>query len=91
VSGFETEVVDTYIHKDMYERTNFEFVNEEIWKFLSERYDVDHTVKRFYANKSAYFTMCEIDTRFNLVPVFLVKADDLYAGSVAEQFKICFV
>ena len=35
--GFEPEVMDTYLHQDCRERTNFEFVNEEIWLALPQR------------------------------------------------------
>jgi len=67
------------------ERQDFELINEELWKFLSERYGCDTTIKRYYVNKGAgYFQSSEIDCRLELIPVFIARADDLYAGRCAE-------
>lgn len=38
VADFEADVMDKYLHKDVRERTDFEIVSEDLWKFLSERY-----------------------------------------------------
>lgn len=40
--------MDTYLHKDVREKMHFEFVNEELWTFLSKRYGCDQVIKRFY-------------------------------------------
>ena len=39
--SFEADVMDTYLHSAVRERINFEFVNEEIWQFLKEKYGCD--------------------------------------------------
>jgi hypothetical protein len=48
LKGFDTEVIDTYLHKNMREKTNYEFWSEDLWKFVKSRYDCDHEIKRFY-------------------------------------------
>ena len=85
INDFEADVVDKYIHKDTRERSHFEIINEEIWKFLSDRYGTDTTIKRYYINKgSGYFQNSELDCRLELIPVFIVTAEDLYGGRVAD-------
>ena len=88
----ETEVVDTYIHKDKRERLHFEIVNEELWEFLSKRYGFDQTIKRHYISKGSYYSLCEVELRHTLIPVYMARAEDLYAGRCDEEsFKISFV
>ena len=41
LNGFESEVMDTYLHEAVRERINFEFVNEEIFVFLKDKYGCD--------------------------------------------------
>jgi len=50
-ADLEADVVDRYLHKDARERTDFEFINEEMWKFLAERYGFDTTIKRYYVSR----------------------------------------
>ena len=83
--GFEAEVMDTYLHSQVRERINFEFLNEEIWLFLKEKYGCDQAIKRWYAARGTYTSLCEIDTRFKLIPVFFVRADDLYRGAYTDE------
>ena len=92
LNDFESDVADTYLRNDKMERSHFEFLNEDIWKFLFERYGADQTVKRFYVSKSSgFYSSCEIDTRFERVPVFITRADDLYAGQYVDRFKLSFI
>ena len=92
VNGFETEVVDTYLHEDVRERIHFEFVNEELWSFLSKRYGFDHTIKRYYQTKGGFYSSCEIDARFPRISVFLAFSNELYAGEITEEtFKPKFI
>ena len=85
VPGFESEIMDTYLHADKRERMHFEFVNEEIWQFLKSKYDCDQTIKRWYAARGTYTSLCEVDARFKQVPVFFVRADDMYKGAYNEE------
>ena len=92
VAGFEPEVMDTYLHKDVRERVHFDFVNEEIWEFLKSRYDCDHAIKRYYIAKGSYCVYNELDARMKLIPTCIVRADDLYAGRItADTFKVSTV
>ena len=92
VAGFETSVADTYLSNNARERMHFEFVNEAIWNFLSERYGCDHEIKRFYVNKGQFYSSVSIDARLKLIPIYLVRADDLYEGKHNKQtFKLSFV
>ena len=94
VKGFETEVIDTYLHKDVREKQDFEFVNEEIWQLLNGRYGCDQVIKRFYASRgNSVFSssLTEIDSRFKWIPVFIMRADDLINGRTqADSFSICY-
>lgn len=92
VKDFEAEVADTYLHKDTRERQHFEIINEEIWKFLSDRYGHDTIIKRYYANSGGqFFRSTELDTRFELIPVFIVRAEDLYGGQIADTFNLSYI
>ena len=51
IAEFDAEVVDTYLGDKVRERTDFHMVSEEIWSFFKEKFDADHTIKRFYINK----------------------------------------
>ena len=84
IAGFESEIMDTYLHSEKRERLHFEFVNEEIWLFLKEKYGCDQTIKRWYTARGTYTSLCEVDARFKLVPVFVVRADDMYRGVYSE-------
>ena len=48
VKDFPIEVYDTYLKKEVRERFDYEFITEELWKYLKDRYDTDHEIKRFY-------------------------------------------
>ena len=91
VAGFESEYIDTYLHKDVREKQNFEFVSEEIWRFVESRYGCDQTIKRYYVSRSSTFmsSMAEVDGRLKWIPVFIVKSDDLYNDRVQpDSFHI---
>ena len=85
LKGFETEVMDTYLHKNVRERQNYDFINEELWEFLKERYGANHTVKRYYVGKGSYYSLCEVEARFKMIPVWIVRADDLYQGNCSVE------
>ena len=80
LAGFEHEVIDTYLHKDVRERVDFEFINEEMWTFLKEKYGCDTPIKRYYVSKGAIYSINEIDCRYKLIPILIVRADELYTG-----------
>ena len=80
IKGFESNVIDTYLHKDMRERSNYEFWSEELWNFIKSRYGCDHEIKRFYHKQGAYYSLTEVEARYKEVPVYIVRAEDLYAG-----------
>ena len=68
---------------------HFEFINEEMWQFLKTRYGCDYVIKRYYMQKGY---LSEIDSRMQLIPTFIVRSEDLYAGRMTEEnFKICYV
>ena len=94
IAGFESEVIDTYLHKEVREKQDFEFVSEEIWQMLNTRYGSDQVIKRFYASRgNSVFSssLTEIDSRFKWIPVFIVRADDLINSRVqADSFKISY-
>ena len=52
---FPREVHDTYLHKDMRERIDYEFITEELWKWLKEKYNTDQEVKRFYTKQNSKY------------------------------------
>lgn len=52
VAEFESAVVDTYLSSEVRERMHFEFFNEEMWKFVNERYGCDQVIKRYYINNT---------------------------------------
>ena len=60
IAEFESEVFDRYLHKDVRERTHFEFINEDMWQFLKSRYGCDYAIKRYYMSKGY---LSEIDAR----------------------------
>ena len=78
IKDFESEVMDTYLHKNVRERMDYEVLNEELWEFLSSRYTTNHTIKRYYVSKGSFYSLCEVETRFKMVPVIIVRADDVY-------------
>ena len=89
IADFETEVMDTYLHKDCMEPKDFEIINEQIWKFLSSRYGFDTTIKRYYISKnSGFWSTNELECRLALIPVVIMRATDLYANKAAEKFVV---
>ena len=59
---------------------------------MKERYDVDHEIKRFYTKQNSrymYSTMTQVEARFKIVPIMLVKGEDLLQGKVPEV-KVSF-
>ena len=89
INDFETDVFDKYLSKEKREKQHFEFINEEMWQFLKSKYGCDHVIKRYYISQGY---LSKIDARMQLIPTFIVRADDLYAGRISEQsFKICYV
>ena len=92
IKGFETAVMDTYLHKEMRERTNYEFWSEELWNFVKDRYGCDHEIKRFYHKQGTYYALTEVEARYKEVPVCIVRAEDLYAGKCDKDwFAISYV
>ena len=89
INEFEADVFDRYLHKDVRERIDFEFINEELWQFLKSRYGCDYVIKRYYMQKGY---LSEIDARMQLIPTFMVRSEDLYAGQITEEtFKVSYV
>lgn len=39
---------DTYLHGKLKENTHYEFITEELWTWLKERYGTDHEIRRLY-------------------------------------------
>ena len=92
LTDFETEAIDTYLHKDSRERMHFEIYNKAIWDFLHEKYGSDHAIKRFYINKGMYSTFSELECRLTKIPVKLVYASELNQGQVdKESFKPSYI
>ena len=93
MKDFPIEVYDTYLKKDVREKFDYEFITEELWKYLKDRYDVDHEIKRFYTKQNSKYmfsTMTSVESRFKTVPVMFVKGEDLLQGKVtAVDIKIC--
>ena len=78
---------DTYLQRKVRENADYQFITEELWTFLKSRYDVDQEIKRFYTkanNKFVYSTMTSVESRFQVIPIMLVKAEDLLSGSVSK-------
>lgn len=46
VEQFETIVVDKYLRSNIRERQDYKIINEELWKFLFEKYG-GSTIKRY--------------------------------------------
>lgn len=93
IKDFESEVVDQYLKSDTRERMHFDFVSEELWNFLSQRYGCDHPIKRLYIiDSKSYISQTKVDARFTWIPVYIACADDLYAGRcTSENFTISYV
>ena len=92
IKGFETAVMDTYLHKDMRERSNYEFLSEELWNFVKTRYGCDHEIKIYYHKQGSYYSLTEVESRYKEVPVCIVRAEDLYAGKCDnDTFRINYV
>ena len=92
VAELESDLWDTYLHKDTRERMHFEFYNKEIWDFLNNKYGSDHAIKRYYINKGTYSTFSELDARLTRIPVSLLTGSQLYEGQVdLQSFKPNYV
>ena len=85
LKDFESSVVDTYLHKDVRERLHFEFISEEMWHFLKQRYNCDFEIKRFWSKTGSYYAT-EVEARFKKLPICFVRADELYRGFTNEMF-----
>ena len=71
------------------ERDAFEFWSEDLWNFVHDRYGCDHVIKRFYVKMNSAYALTEVEWRFKEVPVYIVKAEDLYAGKhTGENFQV---
>lgn len=88
LKDFESSVVDTYLHKDVRERLHFEFISEEMWLFLKQRYDCDYEIKRFYSKAGSYSYTTEVEARFKKLPIFFVRADMLYREVTEDAFVV---
>jgi hypothetical protein len=78
LKGFESEVMDTFLHKDKREKMHFEFISEPLWLFLKDKYGCDQEVKRFYTKGSGYYSLTQVEGRFKLIPVFIISSEELY-------------
>ena len=47
--------LSTFIDKTKAERSDYEFITEDLWKWLKERYDCDHEVKRMYVKQNSKY------------------------------------
>ena len=82
---FPSEVYDTFLQQKAREGSEYEFITEELWAFLKERYGVDQEIKRFYTKntgKYVFSSSTTVESRFNIVPIILVKGEDLLEGKV---------
>ena len=92
LKGFETEVIDTYLNKNMREKTNYEFWSEELWNYVKSRYGCDHEIKRFYHKQGSYYSLTEVEARYKEIPVFIVRTEDLYGSKYTnDTFQINYV
>ena len=85
LKGFPAELYDTFIHTDVREKKDYEFITEQLWCWLKEHYEADHEVKRLYVKQNTkfiYSSMTSVESRFKLVPVMLVKGEDIISGKV---------
>lgn len=86
IKDFPSEVYDTFLKRKVREGSDYEFITEELWVFLKQRYGVDQEIKRFYTKSSGKYIMLSssttVESRFSVVPIFLVKGEDLLEGKV---------
>lgn len=76
---------DTFLHTDKVEKSHYEFINEDLWKWLKKHYGCDFEVKRQYTkanSKYMYSTMTSVEARFKIVPIMFVKGEDILSGKV---------
>ena len=67
VKEFPIEVYDTFLRKDVRENSDYQFITEELWTFLKDRYGVDQEIKRFYSKSNTKFvfsTLTSVESRF---------------------------
>ena len=84
---FPSEVYDTFLQPKAREGCEYEFITEELWTFLKQRYGVDQEIKRFYTKntgKYVYSSSTTVESRFNIVPIVLVRGEDLLQGKVGK-------
>jgi hypothetical protein len=70
----EASVVDRYFKPNIKERYEFKIYNDELWKFLHEKYG-GLEIKRFYTKMGQYYS--QVDIFYKVIPVFLLKVEDL--------------
>lgn len=82
IEQFERDVVDKYIKSNVSERYDYKVINEELWKFLYEKYG-GSTIKRYSVPQGTYYTTVEV--RLKQVPVVFLPVDKLFRGGEALQ------
>jgi hypothetical protein len=63
---------------------DYEIYSEEMFQYVNERYGCDMAVKRYY-RKGAYMYSTQLDTKFKLIPVLVMRSDELRSGSYLGQ------
>ena len=66
----------------MHERYDFKIINQELWKFLVDKYGGDE-IKRYAVPQSQFYTSIEV--KLKQVPVVPLSTSKLYSG--AEELK----
>ena len=91
VKDFESEVYDTFLHKDKREKMHYEFLSADLWDFLKTRYSCDHAIKRYYTKGSGYYSLTQVESRFKMIPCFIVRSTDLYQDNLKDQFVVKYM
>ena len=87
LKDFPAEMFDTFLHKDKQEKYDYEFITEDLWKWLKDKYECDNVVKRQYVKQNTkymYSTMTQVEARFKIVPIMIIKGEDLLQGKVSK-------
>ena len=72
VEQFEVNVVDKYLRNNIRERFDYKIINEELWKFLIDKYG-GSTIKRYSIPQGTYYTTVEV--RLKQMPIVLLPVD----------------
>eukprot|EP00347_Sterkiella_histriomuscorum_P018454 403345455 len=82
IEQFETVVVDKYLKSSASERYDYKIINEDLWRFLIDKYG-GSTIKRYSIPQGTYYTTVEV--RLKQVPVVFLPVDKLFAGGRALE------